>query len=142
MTGKSVAEKLGIKPGTMLWTSDPSRIHLVDPLPDGVRAVDDLTQASTAIVFAPDERSIRGVLSSHDAALGRVAALWVLYPKASRADINRDSLWPILAEHGFRPITQIAVDEVWSALRFRKLNAAEVAAANPPRSADPTAATR
>jgi len=29
-----------------------------------------------------------------------------------RTDINRDSLWPMVAEHGLRPITQIAVDEV------------------------------
>ena len=28
-------------------------------------------------------------------------------------------LWPILAVFGLRPISQVAVDEVWSALRFR-----------------------
>jgi hypothetical protein len=35
------------------------------------------------------------------------------------ADINRDTLWPILAEYGMRPIGQVAIDDVWSALRFR-----------------------
>ena len=36
-----------------------------------------------------------------------------------RADLNRDTLWPVLGEYGMRPVSQVAVDEVWSALRFR-----------------------
>jgi hypothetical protein len=40
-------------------------------------------------------------------------------PKANRADLNRDTLWPVLGEYGMRPVSQVAVDEVWSALRFR-----------------------
>ena len=51
--------------------------------------------------------------------------LWVAYPKGGRADINRDTLWPILAEHGLRPIGQAAIDDVWSALRFRPLKEGE-----------------
>lgn len=42
------------------------------------------------------------------------------------ADINRDSLWRILAEYEMRPIAQITVDETWSALRFRMLREGEV----------------
>jgi hypothetical protein len=49
----------------------------------------------------------------------------VAYPKGGRADINRDSLWPILAEDGFRPVSQVALDDTWSALRFRPLKAGE-----------------
>jgi hypothetical protein len=49
----------------------------------------------------------------------------VLYPKGNKADINRDSLWPIVGEHGLRPITQISVDDTWSALRFRPLREGE-----------------
>jgi hypothetical protein len=44
---------------------------------------------------------------------------------SSPTDINRDSLWPILSEHGMRPISQVAVDETWSALRFRALREGE-----------------
>ena len=36
-----------------------------------------------------------------------------------KADINRDTLWPSVTEYGLRPNGQVAVDEVWSALRFR-----------------------
>jgi hypothetical protein len=34
-------------------------------------------------------------------------------------------LWPILSEYAMRPIGQVAVDEVWSALRFRALKEGE-----------------
>ena len=34
-----------------------------------------------------------------------------------------------MADYGVRPITQVAVDEVWSALRFRPLNDQERRAA-------------
>ena len=55
----------------------------------------------------------------------RPNALWVAYPKANGADINRDSMWPILAEYEMRPISQIAVDDNWSAIRFRALKPGE-----------------
>jgi hypothetical protein len=84
-----------------------------------------LDQATTALVFAPDARSLRSVLSENQDDLAEPDVLWVAYPKANRADINRDTVWPILGEYGMRPITQVAVDDVWSALRFRPLEEGE-----------------
>ena len=46
-------------------------------------------------------------------------------PQGHRADLNRDTLWPVLGEYGMRPVSQVAVDEVWSALRFRPLKPGE-----------------
>ena len=34
-------------------------------------------------------------------------------------DLHRDSLWEALKPTGWRPVTQVAIDDVWSALRFR-----------------------
>jgi hypothetical protein len=65
------------------------------------------------------------VLSANQDELARPDVLWVAYPKANRADINRDTLWPILGEYGMLPVAQVAVDEVWSALRFRPLEEGE-----------------
>jgi hypothetical protein len=45
--------------------------------------------------------------------------------KGDRTDVNRDNLWPILSEHGMRPVTQVSIDQVWSALRFRSLKDGE-----------------
>ncbi len=125
MSTKTVASKLQIKPGVTIWTSHPDRLNLVDPLPDDVTVADDLSQVGIALVFADDSAGLRDILQAQQAHLSKLNMLWVIYPKANRTDINRDSLWPILSEFGMRPNTQVAVDDVWSALRFRPLKEGE-----------------
>ena len=50
--------------------------------------------------------------------------LWMTYPKGSskryKAQINCDSGWSSLARFDYEAVRQIAIDEDWSALRFRK----------------------
>jgi hypothetical protein len=125
MTAKSVAEKLLVKPGGTLWLSHPDRLGLIGALPDGVAAAGSLDGASVGLVFADSAADVRSVLDGQRASLGAAGVLWVLYPKANKADVNRDSLWPILGEYGLRPISQIAVDGTWSALRFRPVKPGE-----------------
>lgn len=48
--------------------------------------------------------------------------LWACYPKGSgkiKYDLNRNTVWDAVALIGLRPVTQIAIDEKWSALRGR-----------------------
>ena len=118
MSAKTTAEKLLIKPGTTVWASDDALSGLV-ALPADARTVGGPGDADVALVLAADAASLRATLAVHD--LHGAGAIWVVYPKGNRADINRDSLWPILAEHGMRPISQVSVDDTWSALRFRPL---------------------
>lgn len=47
---------------------------------------------------------------------------WVCYPKGTgkiKSDIKRDTVWDALALIGLRPVSQIAIDETWSAMRGR-----------------------
>jgi hypothetical protein len=125
MSPKSAAEKLLIRPHATVWSSDRSRLELIEPLPQGARTVEGLADATIALLFAQDASSLRKVLDANKDGLSRPGAFWVAYPKANRADINRDTLWPIVAEYGMRPVTQVAVDDVWSALRFRPLKPGE-----------------
>ena len=125
MSTRTIAEKLLIKPNTTLWSSHPARLELLGPSPAGVRQVDGPEQARTALVFADDAASLRELVAIHQEQLARPEILWVAYPKGNRTDINRDSLWPILGELGLRPVTQVAIDQVWSALRFRPLKPGE-----------------
>ena len=122
---KTVADKLLIKPETSVWSSDEGRLALLGPLPDGVSTANGPGSATTAVVFAPDAASVRSFLATNRDQLAAPTNLWILYPKGNKADINRDSLWPIVAEYGLRPITQVAVDDTWSALRFRPLKEGE-----------------
>jgi hypothetical protein len=52
------------------------------------------------------------------------AILWISYPKGSsgiETDLNRDKLRELLADKGIRPVAQVSIDQVWSAMRFRPL---------------------
>jgi hypothetical protein len=122
---ETIAEKLMIKPNTTVWLSHARHLPLLTPMPDGVREVDTMATASTAVVFADDAASAREILTEHADELTLPKVVWVAYPKGSRADVNRDSLWPILAEFGMRPNGEVAVDNTWSAMRFRAPNPGE-----------------
>ena len=48
--------------------------------------------------------------------------LWVSYPKTSsgvESDLLRDVVWKSVAKTGLRPVTQVSVNDKWSAIRFR-----------------------
>ncbi|MEV0151724.1 MULTISPECIES: hypothetical protein [unclassified Nonomuraea] len=122
---KTVAAKLLVKPGTCVWVSDPAHRALIEPLPEGARHAGALGEADVAVVFAADAASARDLLQEHRDALTAPSVLWVAYPKGNRSDVNRDTLWPIVGEYGLRPNGQVAVDEAWSALRFRPLKEGE-----------------
>jgi hypothetical protein len=46
---------------------------------------------------------------------------WVAYPKAGRleTDLNRDILWRHMETKAVSGVRQIAIDALWSAMRFR-----------------------
>jgi hypothetical protein len=125
MAEKTLAEKLLIKPNSAVWVSDATRTSLLGPLPGGTKTTGAIGEAATAVVFADDSRAARAILDANRAGIASPATFWVAYPKGNRADINRDTLWPILSDYGMRPIGQVAIDETWSALRFRLLKHGE-----------------
>ena len=53
------------------------------------------------------------------------AVIWFAYPKGTskryQCEFNRDSGWHVLGVAGFEPVRQVAIDEDWSALRFRRV---------------------
>lgn len=52
--------------------------------------------------------------------------LWISFSKGSSGvatDLNRDQLWEALADQGIRLVSQVSVNEVWSAMRFRPIEA-------------------
>jgi hypothetical protein len=52
------------------------------------------------------------------------AIVWVAYPKKTSkkylCDFNRDTGWTVIGDAGFEPVRQVAIDEDWTALRFRR----------------------
>ena len=53
------------------------------------------------------------------------AVVWFAYPKGSSkkytSQINRDNGWAVLGKAGFEPVRMVAIDEDWSAVRFRRV---------------------
>ena len=53
------------------------------------------------------------------------AIVWFAYPKGSSkkytSEINRDSGWAVMGKAGFEPVRMVAIDEDWSAVRFRRV---------------------
>ena len=52
------------------------------------------------------------------------AIVWFAYPKGTskkyQCDFNRDNGWDVLKSLGFDTVRAVAIDEDWSALRFRR----------------------
>ena len=51
------------------------------------------------------------------------AVIWLCYPKMTsknyKCDFNRDSGWTSLGKYNLEPVRQVAIDDDFSALRFR-----------------------
>ncbi len=125
MSTKSVADKLQIKPGARVWVLPAAHAELLDPLPPDVDLVADLSEATAAVAFVNDATALEALLTEHGGRLGAQSLVWIAYPKANRSDLNRDRIPPFLLAYSMRPIGQVAVDEMWSALRFRLLREGE-----------------
>lgn len=116
---KSMAEKLGAKPDRTAWMFDAphnltTAIGWPDTVPSGL--------CDLILGFVRDKADVAPALARALPHYQRGNALWFAYPKKSstiRSDISRDEGWQSLADAGLIPVTQIALDQDWSALRFR-----------------------
>jgi hypothetical protein len=100
--------------GVLVPESVASELPEGDGTDDGIPAL---------LVFVVD----RSVLEEHRARIVEAAKrdrlTWVSYPKSGQlgTDLNRDTLVALLEESSIQPVRQIAIDGVWSALRFRPM---------------------
>ena len=116
----SVASKLQIKPGqSVAVINGPPGVDL--ELSAESPAADDPAKADVVICFCTDRAELDARGAPAVEAAKRDALSWVAYPKAGRlgTDLNRDTLAEILRARGTQPVRQIAIDDTWSALRFR-----------------------
>jgi hypothetical protein len=91
--------------------------------PQGVEVTRELDGTFDFVqLFAKDRATLDHHLEVAHGALEAGGLFWISYPKGSSkvpTDLNRDVFWEALGHLGVRPVTQVSVDEVWSALRFR-----------------------
>ncbi len=49
---------------------------------------------------------------------------WACYPKGGgriKSDINRDTLWTAVEKFKWRPVSQVSIDDNWSAMRLQPI---------------------
>ena len=121
----ATVKKLGLKPGMRaLVVGAPSGyVGSLAPLPDRVEVSENLGSAHDFVQFFATKKSeiaksAKKLLQS----AGPGALVWITYPKKTSgvdSDLSREAVWAAMEGTGWRPVSQIAIDEIWSALRFR-----------------------
>src|ERR1700712_2272227 len=82
-----------------------------------------------ALVFAISHKQLQDILRDVVPALHENAKLWVAYPKVSSkivSDLSRDCNWECISRFGFEGVRLIALDNIWSAMRFKKADEVRV----------------
>jgi hypothetical protein len=93
----------------------------------GVEVIRDLKKAKDvtfSLAFVTTQEQVNALAP----AIGRKAVgdavVWFAYPKGSskkyKSQINRDSGWSVLGQEGFESVRMVAIDEDWSAKRYRR----------------------
>jgi hypothetical protein len=77
-----------------------------------------------ALAFAVSKAEVDRLSALLAAVAEGDAILWFAYPKGTstryKGDFNRDTGWDVITGAGFETVRQVAIDEDWSALRFRR----------------------
>ena len=118
-----VTAKLQIKPGqtvaalaALAVTGEVPAFVLPDANPPAAPG-----DADAVVAFARNKAELDSVAAPAIEAARQDRLAWIAYPKAGKlgTDLNRDILAALLAARGVQPVRQVAIDETWSALRFR-----------------------
>jgi hypothetical protein len=125
MTESSLIKKLGIKPSQkmLILNAPEGYIQTLGTLPAGNEVKAAAGGAFDFVqLFVRNKADIDNHAATAMQSLKPGGLLWFTYPKKSssiKTDITRDIGWDALMAAGIRPVTQIAIDDTWSALRFR-----------------------
>ena len=122
---RPVVRKLGMNPGmrALIIAPPPEYLRLLTPLPDGLtvssRADGTYPFVQIFVTRLSDINKVARRLSKHAAPN---ALVWISYPKKTsrtNSDLSRDLIREAMSGAGWHAVSIVAIDEVWSALRFR-----------------------
>ena len=70
-----------------------------------------------------NETQLKGIIHEVLPALGKGGKFWVAYPKTSSkiaTTLNRECSWTCITGSGYEMVRDVALDHVWTAVRFKK----------------------
>lgn len=119
---KTIVQKLLITEGDALCLAGAGDVEraVLGAFPDGVTEVEP-ARARVSVTFVRTRDELLALFGSELPVLGAARAVWFLYPKGNRTDFNRDTFIREAGAFGWRAIGNVAVDDVWSAVRVRPL---------------------
>jgi hypothetical protein len=120
----TLVAKMRFKPGRLRLVDVPGEVLLrLRPFPAGIVETGLSDGPCDALLFCARNRaSLDGRLAAALDGMLRDGLCWFGYPKLSSAlagDLSREVVWQVVSARGLRPVSQVAMDETWSALRFR-----------------------
>ena len=120
----SLAQKLQIKSGKLIVLNAPKRYaeQLANELKDLTISTRAAGQADAVLLFVNSLAEAEKLTPKAGQLVKTGGMLWIAYAKGAskvKTDVNRDRLWAAVQPLGWQPIRQIALDEVWSAMRFK-----------------------
>jgi hypothetical protein len=116
-----VSAKLQVKPGQRMAILTADGADVPSVLAGDADRARTPAEADAVLAFVRNRAELDTVaLPAIEAARDDKLA-WIAYPKAGKlgTDLNRDILARELTDRGVQPVRQVAIDETWSALRFR-----------------------
>ena len=123
-SGRSLVEKLGIKPSTRIAILDAPRGYraTLGKLPPGVRVVTSARATLSFIhLFVVSRASLEKQIARLLSALTPAGALWISWPKKSsgvETDITEDVVRAVALPTGLVDVKVAAIDDVWSGLKL------------------------
>jgi hypothetical protein len=101
-------------------------LSLMEESTQVIQSIEEAGEIEFTLGFVIDQVAIENFIHSIQAKSVADPIVWIAYPKASSKKytcaFNRDTGFGILGEYGFEGVRQVAIDEDWSALRFRRVN--------------------
>jgi hypothetical protein len=123
MSSKNTATKLQVKDQNAVFVaaSEVDVAEILGILPTGASLVGAADGADVAVLFARNSGELARVLAGTLPTLTAVRAVWICYPKGNKADINRTTIWQSVRDVGWDLVSNVSMDDTWSALRAKPL---------------------
>jgi len=90
-----------------------------------VDSLDKVEKPQFALFFVTQLSEIEAIAQTLEGRLEGDTILWFVYPKGTskryKCNFNRDTGWAALGKLNMEPVRMVAVNEDWSALRFRRV---------------------